>query len=561
MRQTKNEGTIREWVEKTFTIDTGQRRNLLTPKPVIREIAKKHASMQRIMATVAGERHVDRETRNVVQSMLDCVSTADIDTEATYHTDKTRPRSSRYKKVRCVRHIFPFDLSAVSDENLNKYSTILERSQRAVWGETDQSRVATDNEPDAATHLTRVGRQNTPTNRISCVTNTSAHSDCDQDFIDGIAVMSHSETINIRDNGSHSNAYDTSKATHNVYNREEEWIIVIELYAGSASMVRQMMKSQYSHRVLALIVDVESKEKCGVDDIVNGITVFFEQFDLANLTANELRGWCKEFFGTGTDKICRIHASFCCETFAYINMCNPNAPRDKDGIAISDKALKHNKMLQRLIDVLDDIHNEAPAALLTIENPAHSSFAKCPIIDTTLAKDEWQLLRGDHCANADPILDGAIYGTKYHRKGGLFSKKPTNYMTKGIAKKAKLNRCAGRQCPMKVPNTDHHVLVVAEQANTGKPMKGQRKAEEARKAMIPLGVHDKILSAHIQWLNHPQQPHDDSCTKCGKQEGSSESSKLLRCTRTGCTRVQHTGCSDFHHQQFWRCNSCRYLAL
>ena len=84
MRQTKNEETIREWVEKTFMIDTGQRRNLLTPKPVIREIAKKHASMQQIMATVAGERHVDRETWKAVQSMLDCVSIADIDTEATY---------------------------------------------------------------------------------------------------------------------------------------------------------------------------------------------------------------------------------------------------------------------------------------------------------------------------------------------------------------------------------------------------------------------------------------------------------------------------------------------
>ena len=160
MSQTNNEGFIREWVLKTFMIDTEQRRNLLTPKPVIRQIAKKHANMQRIMETVAGERYVDREIRKIVQSMLDYKPIADIDTEATYHTDMMRPRSSRYKKVRCVRHIFPYDTTAVSAENANKYAKVLEKSQRTLEEEMDQTSAVTDNGTDAATHLTCVVAQN-----------------------------------------------------------------------------------------------------------------------------------------------------------------------------------------------------------------------------------------------------------------------------------------------------------------------------------------------------------------------------------------------------------------
>ena len=164
----------------------------------------------------------------------------------------------------------------------------------------------------------------------------------------------------------------------------------------------------------------------------------------------------------------------------------------------------------------------------------------------------WQGFIMDHCASANPISDGKVHGPAFHRKGGLFSKKPTFWLCFNINTPHPIPRCLGAECRMTVPGYDHHVLVVAN--HTGKPRYGQRRMDISAKSRIPLGAHEILWKAHQNWLQSRINHHSE-CAVCGSETGT-----MLKCSCPNCKRVQHPECSKAAETSSpWLCNTCYLL--
>ena len=343
-------------------------------------------------------------------------------------------------------------------------------------------------------------------------------------------------------------------------------IYMAEFYSGTATAVRQM-RQRFGSRVHALIFDVLSAKECGVDDIVKdlpynlhdrrpasfpGDNIYFVQYNLGLITFDIFAGFCMWYFDADPHIISRIHGSFCCETFAFINLVNANAPRDKAGNAITEKGDTHDRMLFMLIELFDRCLVVNPLMLQTIENPEHSSFLKCPIVTRAIADGSWKVLRGSHCMNASVELDGAVYGLQFNRQGGLTTQKDTAYLTRNASSDFELDKCKKGidNCRMKVPGYGHHVLTVAN--HTDKHLPGQRLVSAKLKAVIPLGVHDKIFDSHRAKITQ-YGGHHDKCSKCA------QSGMLLRCQNGSCKFAQHPHCSSMMPDRsgIYHCDTCR----
>jgi hypothetical protein len=586
---------VKAWLNQHFIIDESQNLGIMTPKPVIRMLARQAPQLRHLLAEESGERMFDTIFKKAVVNSLTDEPRLKIDTEAGYHIDQHRSRTTKYRKVRSVRHVFPKHIHSVESELRDTYDRILTRSERAV-----RNMVAKDNA--AMPPLpTRVAEQILTTQTLG---NRDAQSrkrriEVELDTVEGIEILSSNngqkpqegrqtpERFNSGDSDGtddveevesvdETHTYDWGPAgpsrarvdSDAPVRRDQEhrtWdsllqlyadsdgdIIVIELYAGTGSMIRQMMKTVYAGRLKYLIVDIGQPQEHGVEDLIDNVRGFYKDFDLSNFEPNDLEAWCKGILHTTVDQIARMHASFCCETFAYINLCNKNPPRDKRGTAITKKAFDHNRWLHKLFEVFKYMQSKNAETLITLENPAQSSFVESPLVQVKLAEAEWVVIKGDHCAGADEDLDGIVTGPRLNRQGGLVSKKPTHFCCLNVEEDCTLKSCDTDGCRMKVPGTKHHVLIVSNQA--GKTRPGQRLAG-ARKAVIPLGVHSRIFVSHQQFLaRRAGSRHLNKCTNCGK------SGDLLNCSRQGCFRAQHEQCSiEGQTGQPWWCDSCSLL--
>ena len=157
----------------------------------------------------------------------------------------------------------------------------------------------------------------------------------------------------------------------------------------------------------------------------------------------------------------------------------------------------------------------------------------------------------DYCANKKDVLvvlvlvlardkyDGAIWGPAGRREGGLTAKKTSVMVVYGIGDDPEegLLRCAGKDCRMVVPGTNRHVLLIC------KPQGGfgteQRKIEDGKRQIMPLGVYVHFLEKHFKWREQCDG-HALYCYKCGKASG--EQRHLALRDTAGCNRVQHTDC-------------------
>ena len=119
-----------------------------------------------------------------------------------------------------------------------------------------------------------------------------------------------------------------------------------------------------------------------------------------------------------------------------------------------------------------------------------------------------------------------------------------------------MDKCAGLKCPMVVPGTNHHVVVLC-QPSSRKLHSGQRLVDVNRRSAMPMGVYARFMRLHLAWL----QALDGTsfwCSKCGDGGGLEDDDMLLVCDSVGCGRAHHMNCSSLEPKRldFWRCDMC-----
>ena len=141
---TNNSGSdsfgVKAWLNQHFIIDESQSLGIMTPKPVIRMMAREVPQLRHLLVEESGERMFDTIFKKAVVNSLTDEPRLKIDTEAGYHIDQHRSRTTKYRKVRSVRHVFPKHIHSVESELRDTYDRILTRSERAV-----RNMVAKDN--------------------------------------------------------------------------------------------------------------------------------------------------------------------------------------------------------------------------------------------------------------------------------------------------------------------------------------------------------------------------------------------------------------------------------
>ena len=122
--------------------------------------------------------------------------------------------------------------------------------------------------------------------------------------------------------------------------------------------------------------------------------------------------------------------------------------------------------------------------------------------------------------------------------------KASSYLARNVRSSKFLTECSrSTPCRMKVPGQDYHVLLISNNSKYGSEEKlerGQRLVEKERKAIIPLGVHDKIFLNHWDKIT-VHGTHFDACAVCAKTGIG-----LLHCTTHGCRQSQHSSCPRKH---------------
>ena len=495
---------ISKWFHSKFTIDRNQELNLLCPKPMINNLAANHDFGIATFTELGFKRCVDTILKEIITEALREQPSKNIDTVANY-TLRNSQSPDRVRKIRCYRFIFPKPSTIISPEDRSDYAKFFELADQ-----TGQS------------------LSPTPTIQTSSVPPSTNQSNCSTDI-----------------SSSTQHQIDTINGTNG------EDMIVIELFAGEATAIQQMYHSYPDRTVKSIAIDKLPPETCGASRILRNRHSHFHQANLRYVSSDDVMVWCTHILNTSPDKINRIHASVPCQTYVIIDQCNSSPHRDREGKALSDQARAHDELLRNVISIIKYVISKNPSVCITIENPAHGFFHKQTSIVNLLNQPGWQGFIMDHCAAANPVIDGKVHGPAFNRKGGLFSKKPTFWLSYNINPPHPLPRCLGKECRMVVPGHEHHVLIVAN--HTGKPRYGQRTMESSAKSRIPLGAHLTLWNAHQAWLQ-TNIDHHTECAVCGSETGN-----MLKCTCIKCKRVQHTECSIAPRSSPWLCNTCHIL--
>ena len=597
------ETDVSQWFLDNFEIDLSASLNWFTPKVCILDMAKEHALLGPFTrGGQVGERWVGNTILATVAAALPNISIDVIDSHSTYHD----PSKSGQQKVRSLRNVRPRELSLIDERHRTRFGRIFSSNTLPIGGAgkiTTRKRRACDitsvqpstsvTPQPVTTMAVRGVRPAVPSVPETDTIEGIEIKSCDDHWAFGEATTTQAATCidlglgtqplveSSRDAACHAE-HEADECSSPVCREGEcstskfstaqecgsssisadiiqtilldpyggDWLIyVVELYAGTATCIRQML-AKFGDRLRALIVDIDTIEKIGVADIVDRKRVFFKKFDLANVEPRDFEHWCLKFLKIEASKVHRVHASFNCMTFAFINLCNKNAPRDKYGNAVGEIGGQHDQMLIKLLVLYNYLITRNPLMLQSIENPQHSSFLRSSIIRGLIQDESWHTLFGDHCAGASELLDGKVHGPAHYRIGGLTAEKSTVYLVRNISSHLQLLKCKVDGCRMKVPGRDYHVWIVAN--HTGEARFGQRRMPKSVKAVIPLGVHKRIFDDHREHICTNGR-HSDKCANCGKGHAL-----LLRCQNPDCRRSQHPDCSDDipDNSGIWRCDTC-----
>ena len=496
---------VSKWFLANFKIDKKQELNLICPKPLIINLACKHDFGFEAFTELGIKRCIDTILKETISKALHEQPSKNIDTVANY-TLQDSDSPDRVRKIRCFRYIFPKPSMIISPEDRSDFAKFFNQASQNSNGHSASS---------------------------STQANTVVHPP----------------------NQPHKPSVDTASPIQlqldTIVGTNNEDIVMIELFAGEATAIQQAHLNA-PNRVKSLAVDKLLPELCGATKALKNDNSAFDQANLRYASPNDITAWCSHHLNTSPDKINRVHASIPCQTYVIIDQCNSAPHRDKEGKALSDQARAHDELLINVINVIQFIIAQNPAVFITIENPAHGFFHKQASIQNLLYQPGWHHFIMDHCAAASAARDGKVHGPAFHRKGGLFSKKPTFWLCYNIIPPHPLPRCLGRDCRMTVPGYDHHVLIVSN--TTGNPRYGQRRMDSTAKSRIPLGAHEILWNAHQDWLSANINHHSE-CAVCGSDSGS-----VLKCSCSSCRRVQHPACSfAAESSPAWLCNTCFLL--
>ena len=278
-----------------------------------------------------------------------------------------------------------------------------------------------------------------------------------------------------------------------------------------------------------------------------------EQFNLNKLERRDLELWTMMHWGIPLEQVDWIHASPECREQSLACAVN-KLHRSKHGTPRTWQAHTSEKTIARLLRLLQELTDQSPMKLCTVEHPGHSTFELHPTVRHLLTLERWQLLASSHCKTASEALDGKV--TKDPFCAALFPQKDTLWLTSGLPPHAFMSKCKG-DCRMLVPGTAVHRLLICRPASHDM-LQGQRvmKMSEDR-AAIPLGAMQELWNLHMQVLNL-QDDAQYECARCGGDQ-SSPHNPLLICDN-GCKRVQHKNCSGFEYEamlpETFFCHNC-----
>tara|TARA_B110000027_G_scaffold96578_1_gene101977 strand:- start:445 stop:1812 length:1368 start_codon:yes stop_codon:yes gene_type:complete len=343
-----------------------------------------------------------------------------------------------------------------------------------------------------------------------------------------------------------------------------ELFYMLEVCCGSGASSRAMIT--YMRRIgrggRSLLIDIMTLEVLLATFpelrpyLEDGSIVYFEAC-LTQMRQGDLQLLVEGLLGIPWSRLHSYHVSLACTTWSWACL-SKKRYRTLEGAALDYKAQVVEKLLALTLKAAKDLHKVNGKAMITFESPKHGSFKSNAQVQAMLRIEGFWLVELDYCAMADETLDGAVYGPAGNRQGGVQPKKSTVVLVSGLGDDPQkgMDKCAGLKCPMVVPGTNHHVVVLC-QPSSRKLHSGQRLVDVNRRSAMPMGVYARFMRLHLAWL----QALDGTsfwCSKCGDGGGLEDDDLLLVCDSVGCGRAHHMSCSSLEPKrlEFWRCDMC-----
>ena len=264
--------------------------------------------------------------------------------------------------------------------------------------------------------------------------------------------------------------------------------------------------------------------------------VRFVQFDLRLLTVRDVGVWCRSTFPEATPSdIVGIQASFVCTTLTKAGDCKEPRHRGENGTPLTIQAQFDDTALNVGLEVLRWVSEEAPECLITAENGWHSHFKDHMLVQETLEKGNWQIIKTELCAAANQELDrGANRQEIYPKKSTCMLVKWPEEVKHMKQEEQILPRCAGEQCPMTLADGRRHQVVVCSRKRESEIQPGMSGEQNKAKisSILPIGLFEKVWAG----TERKQPTKMGDCIVCGERGATSA------CTNRLCQRWQHGTC-------------------
>ena len=365
------------WLEQFFKFDSRQDQDFFAPKEIVRDMLQHDEYLASTMKSQTGARAINNCIIDIIRDMLDQPPRHEISTQYAYGTDPNKPRSSRQQKARCYRYMAVKDLQHVRPDFRTQFDKLLRPESRRTRSTTEVARVTAVAMPQGVEPSTEQQSDDDSDGSIHEVMPT-LEPEVEVDKIDEIEIISFDSaedqhrnkrqcsgfaalpplsagTVQADEHSDESGVDATDAAMDSCLEADiiatalfdpyagEGLVYMPELYSGTATCVRQMLH-RFGSRLRALIVDCVPAQECGVADIAKDFgPIIFYKYNVGIVTFELFKKWYQYFFQVGPEAVSRIHASFCCETFGYINLCNENPPQDKHGRAQNNTGHLHSQ--------------------------------------------------------------------------------------------------------------------------------------------------------------------------------------------------------------------------
>lgn len=338
--------------------------------------------------------------------------------------------------------------------------------------------------------------------------------------------------------------------------------IYMEWYCGSC---RAAMAAKIKHPgIIVICLDVRDKETLEITfkqyrlkEFFEDPQVFFIQMDMRLVAIRDIEAWCAEHYCNVFD-IVGVHVSFPCDLSAYIANINRQNHRDSQDTAESIEAQWDDKARWAGYEVIRWIVRWAPKALITLENPWHSTWKKSDMVQQLLRWQQHQfwLIKEDLCATADNTYDRILKKNSLIKR--IVPHKPTALVVHGIhVERYATRRCKKEACPMTFEGSKIHRVIVCSKSEKEKAKQAhnfkQENVPKDENCVLTIGLFLDLWDEHFEWLR--EYGEDYYCAICANNNvKENEVSEVKVCEI--CLRVQHPECSLDSSGEDWKCDTC-----